>query len=81
MERVIKLKFPFQFEGKTIEEIKVRPAKIKEVKDAESKFPKDSLERNIYLLSKISGVAIEAIEEMAEPDYVKILEEYNSFFQ
>ena len=79
MEKVVKLKFPFQFEGKTIDEIKIRPAKVKEVKDAEKKFKNDTVERTVYLLSKISGLPIEAIEEMTEADYLRVMEAYNDF--
>ena len=77
----VKLKYPFEFEGKRIERISIRPAKLKEVKEVEEKFGKEGLERNLYLLSKISGLPLEAIEQITEPDYIKILEEYNSFFE
>jgi len=79
MEKVIKLKFPFQFEGKTIDEIKIRPAKVKEAKEAEKKFKNNNLEMRIYLLSKISGLPMEAIEEMTEVDFLRVVEAYDDF--
>ena len=76
----VKLKFPFDFEGQRIDRITIRPAKLREVKEAEERFGKEGLQRSIYLLSKVSGLPIEAIEQMTEPDFLKVMEEYNDFF-
>jgi len=59
--------------GKSVLEIDVRKAKVKDIKNA-SNVKGGSVEQDIWLMSALIGASIAEIEELEVEDYLKIKE-------
>ncbi len=74
----IKLKYPVEFEGKTIDTLTIRRPKVKDLKDASNKF-KNEEEREMYLFAKLTNQPLELIGELDIADYKQLQEAYLTF--
>ena len=67
----IKLQSPIKIEGVEINELSLRAPKVRDLL-AISKGGGDDSEREIKLISNLSEIALEAIQELDLRDYMKI---------
>ena len=79
MIREIKLKEPINIDGHTVETIKIRSPKVKDIKDAMLAAKDDPMEGEIALIAKLSELTIEQVEEMEMANYVLLQEAVSDF--
>lgn len=75
----ISLEYPIQFEGRELKTINLRRPKVSDARDARKKS-KDAADQEIGLVSTLSGLPPQAIEELDVSDYTKIQEVLSGFF-
>jgi len=75
----IKLDYPIDFEGGKLKEIHIRRPKVGDLVAAR-KSKKDEAEQEIAMLSKLTDIPPDTIEQLDVADYKKIQEVLTSFF-
>ena len=74
-----KLRFPIEFEGKRIEEITLRRAKVKDLRSA-GKVTDDNGEAEMICIANLADLPVEAISELDIWDYRILQDEFKAFF-
>jgi Phage tail assembly chaperone proteins, E, or 41 or 14 len=78
MNKTIKLKTPIQVNGETIEQMVIRPPKVRDRLVAE-KTPGGTAEKEVTFISNLCSVSQETIMELDLADYVQLQEAVNHF--
>ena len=78
MKKQITLKHPIEFEGQKIITLEVRSPKVKDYKQAQRAPEED---RELVLLSKLTGKPVELLEELEMVDYLKLQEAIKDFLE
>ena len=75
----IKLEHPIETEGRTLSEITMRRAKVKDMRLATAGAKGDDAMTEIRLFANLCDVSPDAIESLDLADYAKLQERFRSF--
>ena len=76
----MKLKHPFELDGETVEAVSLRRPKVKDLRAIDAAEEKGELEQGAVMIAAVTGLSMEAVDELDTEDFLAITEKIEAFF-
>ncbi len=80
--KTLRLQYPVTVEGREVSEVTITRPKVKDLKamDAALDGIKDKLDQGINMVSVLTGLSLDTVEDLDAEDFTKLSEEVAGFF-
>ena len=75
----LKLDHPFTADGKTLTEVSIRRPKVKDIRSIDTVKDQGDLQQGLTMASLLTGLGLEALDEMDAGDFARVSEIVMSF--
>ncbi len=75
----LKLDHPFSADGKTLTEVSIRRPKVKDIRSIDVVKNQGDLQQGLTMASLLTGISIDALDEMDAGDFARVSEVVMSF--
>jgi len=75
------LDHPFTADGKTLTEVSIRRPKVKDIRSVDKVKGDGDLQQGIVTVALLTGLSVEALDDMDAGDFARVSEVVGSFFE
>jgi hypothetical protein len=76
----LKLDHPFTADGKMLTEVSIRRPKVKDIRSVDKVKGEGDLQQGIVTVSLLTGLSVEALDDMDAGDFARVSEVVGGFF-